>query len=360
MAKKKKYYAVAEGRGVLPNIYINWDDCKGVVEAYKGAKYKSFKTIDEAIGYLASDVGLKSDDLVKKCPYLLKHKPAESIKLVKQRNKTEKIQGKDININNANNIQRANILKIYVDGSFRQGIANYAYGYVVVLNGSIVHKANGVGSDKGAVLLRNVAGEMVGAMRAVQFAIKNNYKDIEIYYDYKGLEHWAKGTWKRKNDYTKKYYEYMVEKMKQVNITFVKVKAHSGDVYNEIADKLAKAALDGVSANDKEIVIKKGEVKKKEENVRENGNRNDKLGYLSGLSSETESWARGVIENNSPNIYHSVAAIIRYAKDSRVNKEMTDKYYEKYSSKRPYLLGHKDKIEELFYYIEKRLDNKRP
>ena len=51
------------------------------------------------------------------------------------------------------------------------------------------------------------------------------------------------GAWKANNVLTQKYAEFMQRKRKQIHISFQKVKAHSGDYYNEQVDKLAKAAL---------------------------------------------------------------------------------------------------------------------
>ena len=47
---KKKYYCVIKGR--TPGIYTNWEDCKAQVNGYKGAKYKGFKSIQEAQQYI--------------------------------------------------------------------------------------------------------------------------------------------------------------------------------------------------------------------------------------------------------------------------------------------------------------------
>ena len=46
-----------------------------------------------------------------------------------------------------------------------------------------------------------------------------------------------------KNTLTQKYAEFMKEHQKHLNIKFTKIKAHTGDFYNEEVDKLAKAAL---------------------------------------------------------------------------------------------------------------------
>ena len=62
-------------------------------------------------------------------------------------------------------------------------------------------------------------------------------------YDYEGIEKWSSGEWKAKNVLTKRYVDFMKDKSNFVQISYQKVKAHSGDYYNEEADRLAKAAL---------------------------------------------------------------------------------------------------------------------
>lgn len=48
---KKKYYAIKEGKGVKNIILDSWSKCQPLVIGYN-AKYKSFKTEDEAKEYL--------------------------------------------------------------------------------------------------------------------------------------------------------------------------------------------------------------------------------------------------------------------------------------------------------------------
>ena len=84
---------------------------------------------------------------------------------------------------------------------------------------------------------------MLGAMYAVQWCLKNEYPAIKICYDYAGIEAWVTGAWKAKNALTKKYAEFMKESTAQISITFEKVAAHSGNHFNEEADKLAQKAL---------------------------------------------------------------------------------------------------------------------
>lgn len=210
-----KYYAVAKGKSNIPKIYDNWEQCKQEVIGTKGAIYKSFTKEEEAMNFIQSYLGGTSS-----------HKGLSSEVL----NEEEKVQD--------------DYLYIYVDGSFKQDKGNYSYGLVAVHNEEVIHKDSGVGEEKDAISMRNVAGEVLGAMKAVDYALNHNYKKIKIFFDYQGIESWALGMWKRNNFLTQRYYEYMHDKMKQIEIKFVKVKGHSGVKYNELADKLASSALD--------------------------------------------------------------------------------------------------------------------
>lgn len=203
-----KYYAVYRGKSGAPKIFTSWDECKKEVIGFKGAIYKSFPTEQEAVNFISINsngkLGFKDD--------------AEA---------TEDEKG----------------LFIYVDGSFAVDKGNFSYGLVAVQDGKIIYEDKGEGFDKEAIALRNVSGEVLGAKMAVEFALKNNFKEVTIAYDYQGVESWALGTWKRNNRITSEYNEYMQNKMKEINVKFKKIKGHSGHKYNDLADKLAKEVL---------------------------------------------------------------------------------------------------------------------
>ena len=203
-----KYYAVYRGKSGAPKIYTSWDECKTDFIDFKGAIYKSFPTEKEAIDFIAINSGSK----------------------VVEKEKSEHFDG----------------TCIYVDGSFAVDKGNYSFGLVVVEDGSVIHEENGVGYDKDAVSLRNVSGEVLGARRAVEFAIEKGYKEIVIAYDYQGIECWALGTWKRNNRITQNYNEFMQEKFKLIKVRFKKIKGHSGNKFNDRADILAKKALESL------------------------------------------------------------------------------------------------------------------
>ena len=194
-----KYYAVYKGKSGAPKIFTSWDECKKEVIGFKGAIYKSFTTEKDAINFIALNAEGKKEEKVEEA------------------------------------IESEEGLFIYVDGSFAVDKANYSYGLVAVKDGEIIYKDKGKGFDKEAVSLRNVSGEVLGA---------NGFKEVTIGYDYQGVESWALGTWKRNNRITSEYNEFMQSKMKEVKIKFKKIKGHSGHKYNDLADKLAKEALD--------------------------------------------------------------------------------------------------------------------
>ncbi|HKM20606.1 MAG TPA: ribonuclease H family protein [Lachnospiraceae bacterium] len=194
---KKKIYAVRKGKSV--GIFETWEACKSSVDGYPEAEYKSFPTLEEAKAYLSGN------ELKVECA------PGQVI--------------------------------AYVDGSYDEAIGFYAFGCVMLTpSGEIVRKS-GNGNNPESVALRNVTGEMLGAMFAVQWCEVNEYTAIQICYDYTGIEMWATGAWKAKNNLTQKYAAFMKDKQKKLDISFRKIAAHTGDKYNEEADQLAKAAL---------------------------------------------------------------------------------------------------------------------
>ncbi len=211
-----KYYAVYKGKSGAPKIYTSWDECKKDVIGFKGAIYKSFTSEKEAIDFIALNAGSTV---------------------------TSSLNTKSKKIVEANEEEVADGLCIYVDGSFAVDKGNYSYGMVAILDGEIIYKDNGKGLDKEAIALRNVSGEVLGAQMAVKYAIENGFKAVTIAYDYQGVESWALGTWKRNNRITSEYNSFMSEKMKEIKVNFKKIKGHSGDKYNDLADRLAKDAL---------------------------------------------------------------------------------------------------------------------
>lgn len=136
------------------------------------------------------------------------------------------------------------ILTAYVDGSYNDAIKRYAFGCVFLQPGGEIRLAMGSGNNPETVSMRNVTGEMLGAMYAVKTAMKNGFQGIELYYDYEGIEKWVTGAWKTKKEYTRKYADAMRVWGQGIRITFHKVAAHTNVKYNELADETAKRGLE--------------------------------------------------------------------------------------------------------------------
>ena len=91
--------------------------------------------------------------------------------------------------------------------------------------------------------MRNVAGEIKGAEAAMRYAIEHEIPRIAIYHDYEGIAKWPLGLWKTNKEGTRAYKAFYEEAREKIDIRFVKVTGHSGDTYNEMADRLAREAL---------------------------------------------------------------------------------------------------------------------
>lgn len=140
------------------------------------------------------------------------------------------------------------MIKVYVDGCYNRNKNIIGWGIVVVDEGKKLFETNGSITDPSLTSMYQVPGEVMATVEAVSYCIDNNIKDMCIYYDYKGIEDWVTGAWRAKNSFTKSYVEYMSLASRVINFSFVKVKSHSGDYFNDCADRLSKVACGVLSA----------------------------------------------------------------------------------------------------------------
>ena len=207
---KKKIYAVRKGHKT--GLFTTWAECQKAVSGYSGAEFRGFTEKEEALAFLNMETtGNVFGDKAKEA--------AEIVEVPE------------------------NMVIAYVDGSFEKSIGRYAFGCVILTQDGQEIRKSGSGSDSAGVAIRNVAGEMLGSMTAVNWAIENKYPAVEIRYDYEGVEKWVTGVWRAKTPLTSKYAAHMQEAGKKVKISFCKIAAHTGNHYNEEADRLAKSAL---------------------------------------------------------------------------------------------------------------------
>lgn len=197
----KKFYAVKKGK--VTGVFTTWEECRVSVEGYPGAEYKGFLTMEEAQAYLGAAEQFKADEERPEKGWLL----------------------------------------AYVDGSYEDSLKKYAFGCVFILPDGHIYVQYGNGDREQSLQHRNVTGEMLGAMYAVKTAMVNDFRGIEIRYDYQGIEKWVTGEWRSKTELTQKYAHAMRDWGKKIEIRFRKVAAHTNVRYNELADSLAKRGL---------------------------------------------------------------------------------------------------------------------
>ncbi len=213
---KKKIYAIKVGR--TPGIYQTWEQAKEQIDGFPGAIFKSFGTLLEAESYLTGDLDT------------INHNTSNDL--------NHKIQSEIDNLND-------NQVIAFIDGSYSPNIdgkEKCGFGAVILSNRSktTLYKSF---IDNESLEIKNISGELEAAQQSILWAINNNKKEISIFYNYEGIEKWATKEWKAKHAITKKYADFCATKADLIKINFRKVMAHSGIIYNEEADQLAKRSL---------------------------------------------------------------------------------------------------------------------
>lgn len=159
-------------------------------------------------------------------------------------------------------------IEIWTDGACSGNPGPGGYAYVVKNNDEVLIKGCGHEDET-----TNNAMELKAIVQAIKYVF--NYeparvKEITLYSDsayclnainQKWIYNWFLNGWKTKEGKEIKNLElwqklYPMLFMKNTNISFVKIKGHAGNKYNELVDKIAKKAikipLEGLSFPSKE------------------------------------------------------------------------------------------------------------
>ncbi|MGM0216560.1 ribonuclease H1 domain-containing protein [Enterococcus sp. AZ109] len=188
-----KFYAIRIGR--KPGVYNTWGEAQKQVSGFKGAIFKSFPTKEEAESF--------------------------------------------VNMSTKDTPTLPNEYQAYVDGSFNKGRQQYGSGVVILKGDQIIEELSFGGNDPKYVSSYQIAGEVFACIEAVKWAKANDVKKIKIYYDYQGIASWAEKQWAANAPIAQAYVALFDELAKDVTVQFVKVKGHSGDKLNDLADELA-------------------------------------------------------------------------------------------------------------------------
>jgi ribonuclease HI len=150
---------------------------------------------------------------------------------------------------------------VYIDGSYDTDLKKASWAFCIVHDKTILFEDYGLVEQQYA-RLHQVAGELFALLKSLEYIVQNKnenklnmqhskiVKNINIYYDYQGLESWINGEWKVKD----KDLSIIVEKIKlkidllkafdeKITINFSKVRSHTGNFFNEHVDKLTRKAF---------------------------------------------------------------------------------------------------------------------
>lgn len=284
----KKYYAIKKGMDpdtglpVENLIFEEWNTAQKYVKGISHVIYKSFKSEQEANDYLKDDSSLLNehakkttannkiyaiykgicpktgmqtanvllDNWEKAFPYVdgvsdARYESFKSLDFFKINNDIDAFQVM-FDHSSGSSLKHEDIYRCYVDGSFNEELGNYGGGLVVALNDDVVHAKSYLGTNAEAVKMRQVGGELLGAIQACLYAKRVNAKHIIIFYDYMGVQNHVDGTWKPNSQFSKTYHNWMnsfIKKHASIKVEFQHVKAHSGDALNELVDGYAKIAV---------------------------------------------------------------------------------------------------------------------
>lgn len=214
---KKNFYVVKKGK--TPGIYCSWEECKQQVQGVPGAVYKGFTTEEEARAYAGEELQIQR---IFGGQMTLSFSGEEKLQALPPLAGGEALA--------------------YVDGSYNEATGEYSCGVVFFYAGEEQHICQ-KGEDEEMAMMRNIAGEIMGARLAMEKAIQYGADTLTIVHDYQGIASWCTGEWRTNKKGTKAYKAYFDSLQGQLTIRFQKVKGHSGDAYNDLADSLAKSVI---------------------------------------------------------------------------------------------------------------------
>lgn len=143
-------------------------------------------------------------------------------------------------------------MHIYVDGSYNPQTAHWGGGAAILDDEEteVLHTIQVTDFDSNGS--RQINGELASSIMSLEYVLNHSDrfedKHVTIYYDYLGIEKWATGEWAARKDVSRDYsirvknLMLVLKVMHRIEVSFHKVKAHSSDKYNDLADQLSKDA----------------------------------------------------------------------------------------------------------------------
>ena len=258
---KKVAYVVFVGRKT--GIFTSWDEVKAQVNGFPGQKQQGYTSMADAEAAWAawtSGSGAGTTDVCSAGRANSATGTTGTVHKTSAGSKTgagsveEALRTHELGENIDANLIFPHIDGpiAYTDGSYNSMLERYAYGTIIFPNPQDLTdqlQISGSGEVDEYKTANNVAGEVLGAVTAMEFALEQGWKKITIFHDYNGLAYWAKAMpgmtrrWQAKTPIAQYYQKRYDELSQMIDVDFFWVRGHSRDHYNDIVDALAKREL---------------------------------------------------------------------------------------------------------------------
>ncbi len=237
-----KYYAVLKGR--KPGLYTSWDEAKQQVSGFSGAKYKSFKSYEDAAAYLGKKPG------------------ASSLPKVKKSAGTGQTSQQPLDLAFGDEIT------VYSDGGSRshgnrtgehvKETDKAAWAYLITM-ADPKQEVSDTGGEYGAT---NNRMEIMGLLKALTYLVAHHFekRPITVVSDSKyvlnaltkgWLSNWQRRGWKRADGplINKELWQQMAEILKKIpDIRYEWTKGHANNDGNVFVDNLLNQTMDQMTA----------------------------------------------------------------------------------------------------------------
>ena len=193
-----KYYAVAEGRGIIPSIYSSWAECQPYVKGVR-AVYKGFEDQKSAIGFILKNSA----------------NPSAAARLLQDQGFRVDLES----IIGSNETNRPS-LTASVSAKYdpRTGIADYLV--TIKKDGKELHRLSG---SVQTPEMRHIDAELAATKAAIEYAKASKEPSIQVLNKYDGISKWASGEWKAKNRIVHEYVDFVFQNSGKIQISFGKL-----------------------------------------------------------------------------------------------------------------------------------------
>ncbi|MBB6062821.1 ribonuclease HI [Thermosipho japonicus] len=132
-------------------------------------------------------------------------------------------------------------MRIYVDGSYYDNLNIAGFAFCVVKDEEIKF------TYKGAMVINrgnSIIAELLGVIKALEYCNNLGVKEVTIIHDYNEIPMLASFYRNTKNPYINSYAKKLRKLYQQLDVSFVKVKAHKNDRFNNYVDEMSRKSVE--------------------------------------------------------------------------------------------------------------------